>query len=82
MAATPLGFVAVLAGWTVTETGRQPFVVYGMLRTADAVAPVTAGAVTTSLILALAIDLVVALRAEEVEAIGADRLHERRTAAG
>lgn len=35
----PLGFVAVLAGWTTTEVGRQPWVVYGLLRTADAVTP-------------------------------------------
>jgi cytochrome d ubiquinol oxidase subunit I len=51
MAATPLGFVAVLAGWTVTEAGRQPFVVYGHLRTADAVSPISAGAVTSTLLL-------------------------------
>ncbi len=38
-AAMPLGFIAVLAGWTVTEVGRQPWVVYGHLRTADAVTP-------------------------------------------
>jgi cytochrome d oxidase subunit CydB len=38
-ASLPLGFVAVLAGWTVTEVGRQPWVVYGHLRTADAVTP-------------------------------------------
>jgi len=50
VAATPLGFLAVLAGWTVTETGRQPFVVYGLLRTADAASPVSPGAVTASLI--------------------------------
>lgn len=37
--AMPLGFVAVLAGWTVTEVGRQPWVVYGHLRTADALTP-------------------------------------------
>jgi Cytochrome bd-type quinol oxidase, subunit 1 len=49
MATAPLGFIAVLAGWTTTETGRQPWVVYGLLRTADAVAPVTAPAVTLSL---------------------------------
>ena len=48
--ATPLGFVAVLAGWAVTETGRQPFVVYGLLRTADAVSPVSPGAISLSLI--------------------------------
>lgn len=35
----PAGFVAVLAGWTTTEVGRQPWVVYGMLRTRDAVSP-------------------------------------------
>jgi cytochrome d ubiquinol oxidase subunit I len=32
---TPLGFVAVLAGWFTTETGRQPWIVYGLMRTAD-----------------------------------------------
>ena len=51
MLAVPLGFVAVLAGWTVTETGRQPFVVYGVLRTADSVALVATGAVLTSLLM-------------------------------
>ena len=51
MAATPLGFVAIISGWTVTETGRQPFVVYGQLRTVDAASPVATGAVLTSLLL-------------------------------
>lgn len=37
--AGPLGFVAVEAGWTVTEVGRQPWVVYGLVRTAEAVTP-------------------------------------------
>jgi cytochrome d ubiquinol oxidase subunit I len=37
--ATPLGFIATEAGWTVTEVGRQPWVVQGLLRTADAVTP-------------------------------------------
>jgi cytochrome bd ubiquinol oxidase subunit I len=36
IAASPLGFVATIAGWVVTEAGRQPFAVYGMLRTANA----------------------------------------------
>jgi len=49
MATVPLGFIAVLAGWTTTEAGRQPWTIYGQLRTADAVAPVAAGAVATSL---------------------------------
>jgi len=35
--ATPLGFLAVEAGWTVTETGRQPWIIYGIMRTKDAV---------------------------------------------
>ncbi|MCS0502066.1 cytochrome ubiquinol oxidase subunit I [Ancylobacter mangrovi] len=50
MATTPLGFVAVVAGWTVTEAGRQPWIVYGHLRTAQAISPVSAGAVTASFI--------------------------------
>ena len=37
--AAPMGFIAIEAGWTVTEVGRQPWVVYGILRTADAVTP-------------------------------------------
>jgi cytochrome d ubiquinol oxidase subunit I len=36
---TPMGFLAIEAGWTVTEVGRQPWIVYGVLRTADAVTP-------------------------------------------
>jgi cytochrome d ubiquinol oxidase subunit I len=39
----PLGFVAVLAGWTTTEVGRQPWTVYGLLRTADSVSPSLTG---------------------------------------
>src|SRR5262249_50944154 len=37
--ATPIGFLCVEAGWTVTEVGRQPWIVTGILRTADAVTP-------------------------------------------
>jgi cytochrome d ubiquinol oxidase subunit I len=48
---SPLGFIAILSGWTVTEVGRQPYVVYGHLRTTDAISPVAASAVTASLIL-------------------------------
>lgn len=47
----PLGFIAILAGWWVTETGRQPYLVYGVLRTADAVSPVSFWPVLTSLVL-------------------------------
>jgi cytochrome d ubiquinol oxidase subunit I len=39
----PLGFVAVLAGWVTTEVGRQPWTVYGLLRTADSVSPSLTG---------------------------------------
>ncbi len=46
----PLGFIAVIAGWIVAEVGRQPWTVYGLLRTVDSVSPVTAEAVGTSLI--------------------------------
>jgi len=45
------GFVAVIAGWIVTETGRQPWVVYRILRTADAVSPVPAASVAVTLAL-------------------------------
>ncbi|MBK45988.1 MAG: cytochrome ubiquinol oxidase subunit I [Roseovarius sp.] len=46
----PAGFVAVLAGWVTTEVGRQPYTVYGLLRTGDSLAPVAAPAVAASLI--------------------------------
>ena len=49
LAMGPAGFVAVLAGWVVTETGRQPFTVYGLLRTVDSVSPLDAPAVAGSL---------------------------------
>lgn len=39
IAATPLGFIALEAGWTVTEVGRQPWIIRGVMRTADAVTP-------------------------------------------
>jgi cytochrome d ubiquinol oxidase subunit I len=37
--AAPMGFIAIEAGWTVTEVGRQPWIVYGVLRTSEAVTP-------------------------------------------
>ena len=46
----PSGFVAVIAGWVTTEVGRQPFTVYGLLRTADSVSPISAPAVAASLV--------------------------------
>jgi cytochrome d ubiquinol oxidase subunit I len=47
----PLGFVAILAGWYVTEVGRQPWIASGVLRTADAASPVGLGAVLLGLVL-------------------------------
>ncbi|MDB6091754.1 MAG: cytochrome ubiquinol oxidase subunit [Gammaproteobacteria bacterium] len=47
----PLGFIAILAGWLTTESGRQPYVAYGILRTDHALSPVSAGTVATSLAL-------------------------------
>lgn len=46
----PSGFVAVLAGWVTTEVGRQPWTVYGLLRTADSASPLDAPAVAASLV--------------------------------
>ena len=46
----PTGFIAVLAGWITTEVGRQPYTVYGQLRTADSVSPLAAPAVGASLL--------------------------------
>jgi cytochrome d ubiquinol oxidase subunit I len=46
----PAGFAAVIAGWVTTETGRQPFTVYGLLRTVDSASPLAAPAVASSLI--------------------------------
>ncbi|QIO08985.1 cytochrome ubiquinol oxidase subunit I [Acinetobacter lanii] len=47
----PSGFIALLAGWFTTEVGRQPWVVYGVLRTKDALSPVSAEQVGLTLII-------------------------------
>jgi cytochrome d ubiquinol oxidase subunit I len=47
---TPSGIIATLAGWYVAETGRQPWVIFGLLRTVDAVSPVPAQALLSTLI--------------------------------
>jgi cytochrome d ubiquinol oxidase subunit I len=49
VAMAPSGMIAVTAGWIVTEAGRQPFTVYGLMRTADSVSPIAAPAVAASL---------------------------------
>ena len=47
--AWPIGFLAILAGWLTTESGRQPYIAYGILRTDEALSPVSAATVATSL---------------------------------
>ncbi len=47
---SPTGFIAVLAGWYTTEIGRQPYVIYGLMRTSEAASPVAASSVITSLV--------------------------------
>jgi cytochrome bd ubiquinol oxidase subunit I len=54
----PLGFIAVIAGWTTTEVGRQPWTVYGLLRTAESVSPSLTG---TDVAISLAFYIVVYL---------------------
>jgi cytochrome bd ubiquinol oxidase subunit I len=54
----PLGFIAVIAGWVTTEVGRQPWTVYGLMRTADSVSPSLSG---TDVIWSLALYVVVYL---------------------
>ncbi len=55
----PLGFIAVLAGWTTTEVGRQPWVATGLMRTAEAASPVQADAVGATLFLFVLVYLAV-----------------------
>ncbi|MFD1703669.1 cytochrome ubiquinol oxidase subunit I [Methylopila henanensis] len=55
----PLGFVAILSGWITTEVGRQPWVVHGVLRTADAVSPISLTSVAISLALFVVVYCVV-----------------------
>ncbi len=50
MMMTPSGFIAILAGWFVTEIGRQPYLVYGLLRTADVASAVSSNQVLFTLI--------------------------------
>ena len=45
----PSGFVAILAGWVTTEVGRQPFTIYGLMRTSESVSPIGLPGIATSL---------------------------------
>jgi cytochrome d ubiquinol oxidase subunit I len=59
LAMGPAGFVAVIAGWVTTEAGRQPFTVYGLLRTAASASPLEAPAVAASLLSFIAVYFIV-----------------------
>jgi cytochrome d ubiquinol oxidase subunit I len=59
LAMGPAGFMAVVLGWITAEVGRQPWVAYGVLRTAQAVSPVAAGAVGASLLIFVVVYAVV-----------------------
>jgi len=59
--AAPLGFIALEAGWTVTEVGRQPWVIQGFMRTADAVTPMPGLVVPFTLFTLLYIGLAIAV---------------------
>jgi len=49
IAIQPLGFLATILGWVTAEMGRQPWTVYGLLRTSDSVSPIAAGNVLWSI---------------------------------
>jgi len=55
----PSGLIALLAGWLTTEIGRQPWIIYGVMRTADAVSPVSASQVGITLALFVVVYLLV-----------------------
>ena len=55
-----LGFIAVIAGWTTTEVGRQPWTIYGLMRTTESVSPSVAGSdVLISLLLYVTVYLII-----------------------
>jgi cytochrome d ubiquinol oxidase subunit I len=76
VAAGPLGFVAIEAGWVVTEAGRQPWIIYKVMRTEDAVTPMPGIAVPfaafTLLYVFLAGIVFILLRRQFRETAGAD----------
>lgn len=59
MCLSPVGFVALVAGWVTTEAGRQPWVIYGLLKTRDAASYLGAGSVTISLLAFLVVYAVI-----------------------
>ena len=61
VAASPLGYVAVETGWLIREVGRQPWIIYGLMRTSEAASPLPAAAVLTSCLIYLVVYSVLAL---------------------
>ena len=86
----PSGFLAVLSGWITTEVGRQPYTVYGLLRTDESMAPLQADAVGASLIAFVVVYFLVfgsgtfyvlrLMGKRPKDAIGIDRIGPTRTA--
>jgi cytochrome d ubiquinol oxidase subunit I len=73
VAATPMGFIAVEAGWTVTEVGRQPWIIYNVMRTADAVTPMPGIAYSFYLFTAVYLSLsliVILMLARQIKMVG------------
>ncbi|MBL4647681.1 MAG: cytochrome ubiquinol oxidase subunit I, partial [Gammaproteobacteria bacterium] len=52
---SPIGFVAIIAGWFTAETGRQPWVIYGLLRTSEAASHIKLANVLTSFLLIIVV---------------------------
>jgi cytochrome d ubiquinol oxidase subunit I len=75
--AGPLGFIAIEAGWIVTEVGRQPWIIHGIMRTEHAVTPAPGLVVPfvgfTLMYLLLSVILVLALRSQFRETAPAKR---------
>jgi cytochrome bd ubiquinol oxidase subunit I len=63
-----LGFVAVIAGWVTTETGRQPWIVQGIMRTADATSPVIGSAIAVTFALFIVVYFINRLIAKGLDA--------------
>jgi cytochrome d ubiquinol oxidase subunit I len=74
VAAGPLGFIAIEAGWVVTEVGRQPWIIYDVMRTKDAVTPMPGIAVPfvvfSALYVFLAVMVFLLLRRQFIETSG------------
>jgi len=59
LAMAPAGFLALLSGWVTTEVGRQPYTIYGVLRTADSVSPIALPGIATSMLVFVVVYFIV-----------------------